>query len=92
MKKISERNIAIRLLVLFIGLIIIAFSVEVIKLVLKLYFNVTFGGAIPALLFYGLPLYFLFSWVGFTKSKSVESSNTKSATKGSWETPEKDKW
>ncbi len=92
MKKMSERNIFLRILVSFFGLVIIAFSVETIKIVLKLYFNVAFGGAVPALILYGVPLYFLFDWVGFKKSKPPKPRTEEGNPTESWEAPDKYKW
>ena len=71
---IKDRNIFLRLLILFFGLILIAAIAEAIKLALKQFAGLTIGGAVPALLVYGLPLVVLMSWLGFFGKKDAKNN------------------
>ena len=67
--KMGERNIALRLVMLLVGLITISIVGEILKVILFKYSSVTSLGAIPHLLIYGVPMVWLMKWVGFFKSK-----------------------
>ena len=71
----------------------ISATAELIKLLAKSLLDLTFGGAIPTLIIYGLPLLWLMNILGFTgPKKSKQSNDNNGDANGSWETSEKDKW
>ena len=87
MKKISERNIFLRLVALIAGLILISAGAEIFKLITKEYFNVTYGGALPAMAMYGVPMIILMTWLGFFKSKnSINMNSSEKVEKENWNT------
>jgi len=72
--QMKNRNIFIKILILFIGLILISAIAEAIKLALKQFAGLTIGGAVPAIILYGIPLIALMSWLGLFDRKGTQNN------------------
>jgi hypothetical protein len=72
--EMKERNVLVRVLALFLGVIVIAAIAEILKLALNQFEGITIGGAVPAVILYGLPLIALMSWLGFAGGKKDTSN------------------